>query len=170
MLAINSPLSSCLACCLFLSQYGFAIAFILLSFLLSFISTHFSASGGQWQIQHCKLCPFLDVLPHCSNSLPSKNSTPTTVAVFSFVAFRFYGFTYITGPSRNVPDRTRQRRAAAIWIYDNDDAALISLRFRNRQSRKARHLNAEYTCPLTEPCFFIAAGISRIFGPHARRS
>lgn len=110
---------------------------LILSFLLSFISTHFSASGGQWQIQHCKICPFLDVLPHCSNSLPSKNSTPTTVAVFSFVAFRFYGFTYITGPSRNVPDRTRQRRAAAIWIYDNDDAALISLRFRNRQSRSA---------------------------------
>lgn len=56
--------------------------------------------------------------------------------------------------SRTLPDRT----GAAIWIYDNDDDdddALISLRFRNRQSRRRATLKR------SESTFsFIAAGIS----------
>lgn len=56
--------------------------------------------------------------------------------------------------SRTLPDRT----GAAIWIYDNgdDDDALISLRFRNRQSRRSATLKRSQSTR-----FFIAAGISR---------
>lgn len=55
--------------------------------------------------------------------------------------------------SRTLPDRT----GAAIWIYDNDDDddALISLRFRNRQSRRSATLKRSQSTR-----FFIAAGIS----------
>lgn len=130
---------------------SFCLAFILLSPVVTPVVLYFY---GQWQIQHCKICSprtVLDIAPAPTSPFPSLHQQWQFL-----VSLRSYFM-----DSRTLPDRA----GAAIWIYDNDDDddALISLRFRNRQSRRSATLkHGESTRS------FIAAGISRSASYSAR--